>query len=163
VTVAERPSQQQSPSGRSRTISRDVPSKDVADEPARVATRIPEVELRGEDVVRIRRVGVVAVLVAGLSIAAMVPAAAVTVKGSGTRWRPSTVNIDRRDLVRWRAVSGAHVVRAYGGNWTFSKRIGPGELVKRRFRTRGTYRYVCTIHGDVVGGNCTGMCGRVLV
>jgi plastocyanin len=113
--------------------------------------------------VRIRRIGIVVVLVFALNVTAAASAAAVTVKGSGSRWRPNVVDVDRRERVRWRAVSGTHTVRAYGGNWSYSKRIGPGESVKRRFRTRGTYRFFCSIHGSVTGGTCTGMCGRVLV
>lgn len=113
---------------------------------------------------RMKRIGVVAALVVGLTAAASVPAtAAVVIKGGGTRWRPSVVDVDRRERVRWRAVSGTHTVRAYGGNWKFSKRIGPGQSVKRRFAKRGRYRFFCSIHGSVAGGNCTGMCGRVLV
>ncbi|HEY7761424.1 MAG TPA: hypothetical protein VIC52_00325 [Actinomycetota bacterium] len=112
---------------------------------------------------RMRRIGVVTVLVVGLTAAASAPATAAVIRGGGTRWRPSVADVDRRELVRWRAVSGTHTVRAYGGNWRFSKRIGPGQSVKRRFAKRGTYRFFCSIHGNVAGGSCTGMCGRVLV
>ena len=31
------------------------------------------------------------------------------------------------------------------------------------FNSSGTFRFYCTIHGNVSGGNCTGMCGKVLV
>ena len=110
-----------------------------------------------------RRVVATIVLTAGLVIAAVVPAAAVTIRGSGTRWSPARVNIDRGDRVRWRATSGNHNVRAYGGNWTFSKQLNQGEAASKRFRQRGSYRFFCSIHGDVVGGQCSGMCGRVRV
>ncbi len=110
-----------------------------------------------------RRIVATVVLTAGLVIAAVVPATAVTIRGSGTRWSPARVNIDRGDRVRWRATSGNHTVRAYGGNWTFSKRLNQGEVASRRFRRRGTFRFFCSIHGDVVAGQCTGMCGRLLV
>ena len=98
-----------------------------------------------------------------LTVGAAAPVAAVTIRGEGTRWRPSSVDIARGDRVRWRAVLGNHNVRAYGGNWTYFRVIGQGESVARRFRTRGTFRFFCTIHGDVAAGQCTGMCGRVLV
>ena len=110
-----------------------------------------------------RRIVLTVALAAGLAIGAAAPAAAVTIRGSGTRWRPSSVDIDRGDRVRWRAVSGTHTVRAYDGNWTFSERLSPGESASRRFRQRGTYRFFCSIHGNVAGGDCTGMCGRVRV
>jgi plastocyanin len=110
-----------------------------------------------------QRLGVTAALAASITIATMIPAAAVTIRGSGSQWSPSRVSIDRGDRVRWRAVSGAHTVRAYGGNWTFSERINAGESVSHRFRRSGTFRFFCSIHGDVSGGDCTGMCGRVRV
>jgi plastocyanin len=109
-----------------------------------------------------RTVGVVALAI-GIGATSAASASAVTIRGSGTRWRPARVDIDRGDRVRWRAVSGTHTVRAYGGNWTFSARLDPGERVSRRFRQRGTYRFFCSIHGNVAGGTCTGMCGRVRV
>ena len=111
----------------------------------------------------LRRLGVTVILAVGVTVAAMSPATAVTIRGSGTQWSPARVSIDRGDRVRWRAVSGTHTVRAYGGNWTFSERINAGESVSRRFRRAGTYRFFCSIHGNVSGGDCTGMCGRVRV
>jgi plastocyanin len=113
--------------------------------------------------VTIRRTAAVAVLVSAIVGATAAPAFAVTIRGSGTRWRPASVDIDRGDRVRWRATSGTHTVRAYGGNWSFSERLREGESVSRRFRRRGSYRFFCSIHGNVAGGDCTGMCGRVRV
>jgi plastocyanin len=110
-----------------------------------------------------RRIVVVVASTVAIAVAAAGPVSAVTIRGSGTRWRPSTVDIDRGDRVRWRAASGTHTVRAYGGDWRYSKRISQGESVSRAFRQRGTYRFYCSIHGNVAGGNCTGMCGKVLV
>ncbi|MGZ8583120.1 MAG: cupredoxin domain-containing protein [Actinomycetota bacterium] len=110
-----------------------------------------------------RRIGVIVTSTVLLAVAAAGPVSAVTIRGSGTTWRPSSVNIGRGDQVRWRAVSNSHTVRAYGGNWRYSKRINEGGSVSRTFRQRGTYRFYCSIHGDLAGGNCTGMCGKVLV
>jgi len=110
-----------------------------------------------------RRIVVTITLAALLAIGAVAPATAVTIRGSGTQWRPARVNIDRGDRVRWRAASGNHTVRAYGGNWRFSRELAQGESVARRFRQRGTYRFFCSIHGSVSAGQCTGMCGRVRV
>jgi plastocyanin len=110
-----------------------------------------------------RRLVVGVALASTLTAATAIPASGATVRGSGTRWRPASVDIDRGDRVRWRAVSATHTVRAYGGNWTFSERLSAGESASRRFRQRGTYRFFCSIHGDVIAGNCTGMCGRVRV
>jgi plastocyanin len=38
-----------------------------------------------------------------------------------------------------------------------------GTSVTRTFNRRGTFRYYCTIHGNVVNGVCSGMCGRIVV
>lgn len=111
----------------------------------------------------VRRIGVVVMLVAGLTIAAAAPAAAVTIRGSGTRWTPATVNINRGDRVRWRAVSGHHTVTAYGGNWSYNQQLHMGSSVSRRFSMSGTFRFYCRRHGSVSGGNCSGMCGKVRV
>ena len=110
-----------------------------------------------------RRIAVVVASTVVIAVVAVGPVSAATIRGSGTRWRPSTVDIDRGDRVRWRAASGTHTVRAYGGDWRYSKRISHGESVSRVFRQLGTYRFFCSIHGNLAGGNCTGMCGKVLV
>lgn len=91
--------------------------------------------------------------------------AAVLVKGIGTSWSPVRTSISRGGAVRWKAVSGTHRVKAYGGNWTFLSRfLSPGERTKARtFNRRGTYRFYCTIHGSVVNGVCSGMCGKIVV
>jgi plastocyanin len=81
----------------------------------------------------------------------------------GGRWRPRRAEAARGERVVWRAVSGDHDVLAYGGNWTFFRDLPQGTSVSRRFRSRGTYRFYCSIHGTVVGGVCDGMCGRVVV
>lgn len=102
----------------------------------------------------------------GLALIPGGPASAtVVVRGVGTRWSPATTNILRGGSVRWMAVSNAHQVRAYGGNWTFGSRIlQPGQsTLARTFNTRGTFRFYCTIHGRLVNGVCQGMCGRIVV
>ncbi len=109
-----------------------------------------------------RRIVATTALAALLAIAAA-PADAVTIRGSGTHWRPARVDIDRGDRVRWRAASGNHNVRAYGRSWRFSRQLAEGASVARRFRQRGTYRFFCSIHGDVIAGQCTGMCGKIFV
>jgi plastocyanin len=101
-----------------------------------------------------------AVLVLGLAAPAE---AATVIRGSGVSWSPATLRVDRGTLVRWKGVSGTHHVRAYGGNWSFDRALPAGTRVKRRFNATGTFRYYCTIHGTVSGGQCSGMCGRVIV
>jgi plastocyanin len=119
---------------------------------------------RGEEgIVNTRAVASALAIVAVLASAPAAAADTTTVKGRGRDWRPAKVRIDRGDRVRWRGVSGTHTVRAWGGNWSFSERLRQGESVKRRFRSRGTFRFFCSIHGSVGGGMCSGMCGRVRV
>jgi plastocyanin len=91
--------------------------------------------------------------------------AAALVKGIGTNWSPTRTNILRGGSVRWKAVSGTHQVKAYGGNWTFqSHLLAPGQItLARTFGSRGTFRFFCTIHGSVTNGVCSGMCGKIVV
>ena len=111
-----------------------------------------------------RRARMVACVVTVLVLATAVPATAITVvRGDGSRWRPASVSIARGGAVKWRAVFRSHVVKAYGGNWSYRRSIAQGESVRRVFNSSGRFRYYCTIHGSVSGGNCTGMCGKVLV
>ena len=88
---------------------------------------------------------------------------AVVVRGRSSSWRPARVEIARGDRVVWRAVDGNHNVTSYGGNWSYARDLPEGTRVGKRFRSRGTFRFVCTFHGSVSGGTCDGMCGRVIV
>ena len=86
-----------------------------------------------------------------------------TIRGSGTSWNPTRVTIGTGGTVRWRSTSGTHTVTAYGGGWSKDTRIESGESTRKTFNSTGTYKFVCTLHGNVSGGTCTGMCGRVRV
>ena len=79
-------------------------------------------------------------------------------------WRPAVREIHKGDKVVWRNPSDRlHNVTAYGGNWNKSSMLPPGGSTGKRFRKRGTYKYYCTLHGDVDNGQCEGMCGKVVV
>ncbi|MGZ5214045.1 MAG: cupredoxin domain-containing protein [Actinomycetota bacterium] len=86
-----------------------------------------------------------------------------TVRAIVTHWSPTTVRISRGDTIKWRAVSGSHTVSAYGGNWAFNKQLSTGEVEDRTFRRAGTFRFRCTIHSTLTNGQCSGMCGKVVV
>jgi plastocyanin len=109
------------------------------------------------------------VLTAGLLLGTTGSADAVTVgvRGvfNGTRyvWSPKTKTITRGTTVRWRAVNGSHTVKSRGTNWTYFRNLPAGTSVARTFNRRGTFRYYCTIHGSVVNGVCSGMCGSIVV
>jgi plastocyanin len=86
-----------------------------------------------------------------------------TIRGSGESWNPTRVTIDTGDTVRWRSVSGTHTVTAYGGGWSKNTRINSGESTRKTFNSTGTFKFRCTLHSDLSSGNCSGMCGRVVV
>ena len=104
-----------------------------------------------------------------LTVFAVSPAqAAVTVSGSGfgasAHWSPVTTTLARGGAVRWRATLYAHRVKAYGGNWTYARLLTQGaSTAPRTFARRGTFRFFCSIHGSVIGGVCSGMCGKIVV
>jgi plastocyanin len=87
----------------------------------------------------------------------------VLIRGIAQRWSPASVSVSRGTVVKWRGVSKYHDVLAYGGNWTYSKALPVGVVVKKRFRAAGTFRFRCTYHSTLIGTSCTGMCGSVRV
>jgi plastocyanin len=91
-------------------------------------------------------------------------AATSRIRAKGERWRPAHTFIGRGDRVRWtNPTSRVHDVKAYGGGWSFSTVLDPGESATRRFRQRGTYKFRCVRHSAVVSGKCQGMCGLIHV
>ncbi len=118
---------------------------------------------------RTQRAALAVALAAGLILASTGVADAVTVgvrgifNGTSFVWRPKTRSIGPGTTVRWRAVDGSHNVTSRGSNWSFFRSLPEGTSVTRTFRQRGTFRYLCTIHGNVSGGVCSGMCGRIVV
>jgi plastocyanin len=78
-------------------------------------------------------------------------------------WRPKSRSITEGDTVRWKAVEGNHNVQSRGANWSFFRSLPEGTSVNRTFNRSGTFRYYCTLHGSVSNGNCSGMCGRIVV
>jgi len=100
---------------------------------------------------------------------AVVPAAngATVIKGvttsTGSRWKPKITNVAKGTKVVWKAVSGTHTVTAYGGGWSKNTTISAGQKTSFTFNSRGTFKFYCNIHGNVSGGTCSGMCGKVVV
>jgi plastocyanin len=83
--------------------------------------------------------------------------------GSRFVWSPAVKGINTGVTVRWRSVDGSHTVKSRGTNWSYFRNVPAGTSVTRTFNRRGTFRYYCTIHGSVVNGVCSGMCGRIVV
>lgn len=115
-----------------------------------------------------RGIVVLAISVATISgTTGIADAVTVGVRGvfNGTRyvWSPKVRDVARTTTVRWRAVDASHNVKSRGANWSYFKSIPNGTSVKRTFNRRGTFRFYCTIHGNVVNGVCSGMCGSIVV
>jgi plastocyanin len=102
-----------------------------------------------------------------LGSAGVADAVTVGVRGifNGSRyvWSPKIREISPGTTLRWRAVDGNHNVKSIGANWSYFRSLSIGTTRTRTFKRRGTFRYVCTIHGNVVNGVCSGMCGRIVV
>ena len=86
-----------------------------------------------------------------------------TVRAVVTHWSPTTVRISTGDVIKWRGVSGTHTVTAYGSNWTYNRNLSTGDVVSRRFRQVGTFTFRCMFHSTLTNGQCSGMCGKVVV
>lgn len=108
-------------------------------------------------------VTVVAMVIFGLIGAAVADTFRVRAT-SENRWKPKHRYITKGDRIMWRnPTSRSHNIRAYGGNWSYSRSLPPGERRAKRFRKRGTFRYRCTLHSTLSSGRCDGMCGVVHV
>ena len=113
---------------------------------------------------RTHRVVVVTVALVGTLLGGLAQASAVTVvKGYAESWRPRRVEIARGATVKWRSIVDDHNVTAYRGDWNFARTVREGDSIRRTFNRRGRYRYFCTWHATLDGGDCSGMCGIVTV
>ncbi len=90
--------------------------------------------------------------------------ATAKVKAKGEKWKPVHTYIGRNDSVQWtNPTNKVHDLKAYGGGWSFSTILDPGEKAKRKFKQRGTYKFRCVRHSAIVSGKCQGMCGLIHV
>jgi plastocyanin len=78
-----------------------------------------------------------------------------TVRAVNYDFKPKTVTIQKGGRVIWRNKQGKHTVTFKTGS--FDKVISGDERVSKRFRQRGTFRYVCRFH------KLQGMRGKVIV
>lgn len=87
-------------------------------------------------------------------------------------WDPSELEIRVRDKVVWLNKTAAdHHVTPYGGPWkdVRSKHLPIGDKARFVFRRPGEYLYRCDFafagveHSLLVGDECVGMCGRIVV
>jgi plastocyanin len=103
-----------------------------------------------------------------LLLSQAIPAqASVLVKaGAGTtctHFKPASITIAKGTKVVWKAVCGNHTLKAYSKNWSKFATLNLGQTTSRVFKTKGVFKYYCTIHGFLSNGVCSGMCGKVTV
>src|SRR5688572_6350272 len=90
------------------------------------------------------------VLVSGLAVPAVL-AATRAVDIRGFTFSPRTVEIRVGDTVTWTNRDGvAHTATAQNGSFDTGL-LEEGESGSVRFRSAGTYRYVCTPHPQMTG------------
>jgi plastocyanin len=81
-------------------------------------------------------------------------------------FNPEVITINAGGTVTWTWVGQNHNVTSVLSP-TFASnsptRDAPFTHGPLTFTTPGTYHYICTVHGAVVGGETTGMRGRVVV
>lgn len=81
-------------------------------------------------------------------------------------WNPDFAHRSPGSRVVWvnpERLNRTHDVTAYGGNWSKSVVLEPGERTGKRFRRVGVYKYRCRVHSHLADGQCQGMCGVVHV
>ncbi len=90
------------------------------------------------------------VLLAGVLTVGLVPAAHAgprVVKAKDFLFKPGKVTIKRGSIVKWRFLdASAHNVVSRGTRRFRSSQDMRSGTYRVRFRKRGRYRYVCTIH-----------------
>ena len=112
-----------------------------------------------------RSLAVSIALVALLGLTQLPAQGAVQVRAqrSGTSFvfSPRAPHVAVGSMVTWRAVTGSHTVTSTSSNWSKNTNLPAGSTTSFTFRRAGTYRYRCRLHSTLVGGQCTGMCGKI--
>jgi plastocyanin len=79
-------------------------------------------------------------------------------------WKPKVRKIAADDRVLWKNPTSAdHTITAYSGDWNDDVRLNPGDRLRIKFGSAGTYLYRCKLHSTLSNGECNGMCGKVKV
>jgi plastocyanin len=100
-------------------------------------------------------------LIGGLAalVLAVAPATAggggAKVKVDNYSFSPQKVKVGKGGKVTWKNVEGKHTVTFKDGN--FDKVLKGDEKVSRKFKDRGTFKYICRFHKD------QGQKGKVVV
>jgi plastocyanin len=94
---------------------------------------------------------------AGIALA-VAPATAgggAKVKVDNFSFSPKRAKVDKGDKVTWKNVEGKHTVTFKGSS--FDKVIKGNDKVSRKFKDKGTFKYICRFHKD------QGQKGKVVV
>jgi plastocyanin len=106
------------------------------------------------------KLGIVAVVAAGAIGTSALPSSAVDVakiRMKDNFFMPKRIRVEKGTRVKWvNRGSNPHTTTSTTGRWD-SGTLSPGDAFARRFRKRGTFKYICSIH---VG---EGMRGKVVV
>ena len=114
----------------------------------------------------------IATLIAGALVftGGQTTAATKVITASGSfgsfEWDPSSRTIHVGSRIKWtNGTDTSHVVAAYSDNWGKNTTIAPDESTTKKFKKKGTYLFRCTItgHSTLSNGDCSGMCGKVVV
>ncbi len=109
---------------------------------------------------------VAAVLVTAGVAPSLADSFTVKVSEDELHWSPASRDITRDDRIVWKnpvSRSQPHTVTAYGGNWSKNVTLFPGDATAKTFRSTGTYKFRCTFHSTLSGGQCSRMCGVIRV
>jgi plastocyanin len=90
----------------------------------------------------------------------------VAVGKSGNVYSPAKLKVAVGTKVVWKndSTTGvSHTVTAYGGNWSKSVVLAPGQTTSFTFNKKGTYKYHCKFHSTLSKGVCSFMCGVIVV
>jgi plastocyanin len=105
---------------------------------------------------RMRRVGVITLVVTIALGVGAAQAGGRTVNASNFSFKPKTITIQKGQKVTWKRVNGRHTVTFVKGS--YDKIINKAHPRRSRvFRRAGTFKYLCRFHRSL------GMKGKVVV
>lgn len=93
------------------------------------------------------------------------PSPAVTVKVQNNQFSPAEARVTVGGTVTWEWEAGNHSVTSVLNPTFRSAPVSNAGFVlgPLTFATAGTYRYICSVHGQVSNGQTSGMAGSVVV
>jgi plastocyanin len=81
-----------------------------------------------------------------LAVAPATAGGGKTVKAVDFEFKPKSVHVGKGGKVTWKSTDGDHTVTFKDGG--FNKVIDEGERTSKKFKNRGTFKYVCRFHKE---------------